>query len=88
MALLEYELRQDLNFISNRVMAVLDPIKVVTINYPNDETEYLDSLNNPEDENSLYRKIPFTKEIYIEKSDFMENPFKKYFRLSPGKEKD
>ena len=85
-ALLEYELRQDLNFISNRVMAVLDPIKVVITNYPNDETEYLDSLNNPEDENSLYRKIPFTKEIYIEKSDFMENPFKKYFRLSPGKE--
>ena len=86
MALLEYELRQDLNFISNRVMAVLDPIKVVITNYPNDETEYLDSLNNPEDENSLYRKIPFTKEIYIEKSDFMEDPFKKYFRLSPGKE--
>ena len=66
MALLEYELRQDLNFISNRVMAVLDPIKVVITNYPNDETED-DSLNNPEDENSLYRKIPFTKEIYIEK---------------------
>ena len=86
MALLEYELRQDLNFISNRVMAVLDPIKVVITNYPNDETEYLDSLNNPEDENSSYRKVPFTKEIYIEKSDFMENPFKKYFRLSPGKE--
>ena len=85
-ALLEYELRQDLNFISNRVMAVLDPIKVVITNYPNDETEYLDSLNNPEDENSSYRKVPFTKEIYIEKSDFMENPFKKYFRLSPGKE--
>ena len=86
MALLEYELRQDLNFISNRVMAVLDPLKVVITNYPNDETEYLDSLNNPEDENSSYRKVPFTKEIYIEKSDFMENPFKKYFRLSPGKE--
>ena len=86
MALLEYELRQDLNFISNRVMAVLDPIKVVITNYPNDETEYLDSLNNPENENSSYRKVPFTKEIYIEKSDFMENPFKKYFRLSPGKE--
>ena len=86
MALLEYELRQDLNFISNRVMAVLDPVKVVITNYPNDETEYLDSLNNPEDENSSYRKVPFTKEIYIEKSDFMENPFKKYFRLSPGKE--
>ena len=86
MALLEYELRQDLNFISNRVMAVLDPLKVVITNYPNGETEYLDSLNNPEDENSSYRKVPFTKEIYIEKSDFMENPFKKYFRLSPGKE--
>ena len=86
MALLEYELRQDLNFISNRVMAVLDPIKVVITNYPNDKTEYLDSLNNPENENSSYRKVPFTKEIYIEKSDFMENPFKKYFRLSPGKE--
>ena len=85
-ALLEYELRQDLNFISNRVMAVLDPIKVVITNYPNDKTEYLDSLNNPENENSSYRKVPFTKEIYIEKSDFMENPFKKYFRLSPGKE--
>ena len=86
MALLEYELRQDLNFISNRVMAVLDPLKVVITNYPNDKTEYLDSLNNPENENSSYRKVPFTKEIYIEKSDFMENPFKKYFRLSPGKE--
>ncbi len=85
-ALLEYELRQDLNFISNRVMAVLDPLKVIITNYPNDETEYLDSLNNPEDQNSSYRKVPFTKEIYIEKSDFMENPFKKYFRLSPGKE--
>jgi len=85
-ALLEYELRQDLNFISNRVMAVLDPLKVIITNYPNDQTEYLDSLNNPEDQNSSYRKVPFTKEIYIEKSDFMENPFKKYFRLSPGKE--
>ena len=85
-ALLEYELRQDLNLIANRAMAVLDPIKVMITNYPDNKTEYLNSINNPEDSNSASRKIPFSKEIYIEKSDFMENPTKKYFRLSPGKE--
>ena len=85
-ALLEYELRQDLNLIANRAMAVLHPIKVIITNYPDNKTEYLNSINNPEDSNSTSRKIPFSKEIYIEKSDFMENPTKKYFRLSPGKE--
>ena len=85
-ALLEYELRQDLNTKAHRVMAVLDPIKVIITNYPEDKIEYLDSINNPEDKHSSSRKIPFSREIYIEKSDFMENPPKKYFRLSPGKE--
>ena len=85
-ALLEYELRQDLNLRANRVMAVLDPIKVIITNYPEDKVEYLDSINNPEDENKKSRKIPFSKEIYIEKSDFMESPPKKYFRLSLNSE--
>jgi len=85
-ALLEYELRQDLNFIANRVMAVLDPLKVIITNYPEDKVEYLNSINNPEDKNNKSRKIPFSREIYIEKSDFMENPPKKYFRLSLNSE--
>ena len=81
-ALLEYELRQDLNMKANRVMAVLDPLKVIITNYPKDKVEHLDSINNPEDPKSLTRQIPFSKEIYIERSDFMEDPPKKYFRLS------
>ena len=85
-ALLEYELRQDLNMKANRVMVILDPIKILITNYPKNKTEYLNSINNPENKNSSFRQIPFNREIYIEKSDFMENPPKKYFRLSPGKE--
>ncbi|MDH4129214.1 MAG: glutamine--tRNA ligase/YqeY domain fusion protein [Spirochaetota bacterium] len=85
-ALLEHFVREDLNKKSPRVMAVLDPLKVVITNYPEDEEEWLDAENNPEDTTSGTRKIPFSKVIYIEKDDFQENPPKKYFRLSVGKE--
>lgn len=85
-AFLEYCLRQDLNQKATRVMAVMDPIKVVITNYPEDQTEELDADNNPEDPEAGQRKIPFSREIYIEQSDFMEDPPKKYFRLSLGKE--
>ena len=85
-ALLEYELRQDLNIKSNRVMAVLDPIKVIITNYPKGKVEYLDSVDNPEDSASTKRQIPFSRELFIEKSDFIEDPPKKYFRLSIGTE--
>jgi glutaminyl-tRNA synthetase len=85
-ALLEHCLREDLNLKAKRVMAVLDPLKVVITNYPEDKTEMMEAENNPEDENMGKREIPFSREIYIEKDDFMENPPKKYFRLSPGKE--
>ncbi len=85
-ALLEHCLREDLNKKAKRVMAVLDPLKVVITNYPEDKTEMMEADNNPEDEGMGKREIPFSKEIYIEKEDFMEDPPKKYFRLSPGKE--
>ena len=85
-ALLEYCLRQDLNIRAPRVMAVLRPIKVIIDNYPGDEVEELDAENNPEDESMGYRKIPFSREIYIEREDFMEDPPRKYFRLAPGRE--
>jgi len=85
-ALLEHCLRENLNKTAKRVMAVLDPLKVVIINYPVDKTEMMEADNNPEDEGMGKREIPFSREIYIEKDDFMENPPKKYFRLSPGKE--
>ncbi|MCK5200275.1 MAG: glutamine--tRNA ligase, partial [Spirochaetales bacterium] len=85
-ALLEHCLREDLNVKAKRVMAVLDPLKVVITNYPEDKTEMMEAENNPEDENMGKREIPFSREIYIEKDDFMENPPKKYFRLSPGRE--
>ncbi len=85
-ALLEHCLREDLNMKAKRVMAVLDPLKVVITNYPEDKTEMMEADNNPEDENMGKRKVPFSREIYIEKDDFMEDPPKKYFRLSPGKE--
>ena len=84
-ALLEHCIREDLNKKANRVMAVLNPLKIVIDNYP-DTIEELDAINNPEDENAGSRKIPFSKEIYIEREDFMEEPPKKYFRLSPGSE--
>jgi glutaminyl-tRNA synthetase len=85
-ALLEHSLREDLNKRAQRVMAVLKPLKVVITNYTDDEVELLDAINNPEDTSMGTRKIPFSKVVYIEKDDFMENPPKKYFRLSPGNE--
>lgn len=84
--LLDFCLREDLNKNALRVMAVLDPLKVVIDNYPDDLTEELDAENNPEQENSGTRKIPFSKVIYIEKDDFREEPPKGYHRLAPGKE--
>jgi glutaminyl-tRNA synthetase len=83
---LEYWVREDLNKVATRTMAVLDPIKLIIENYPEDEVEWLDAENNPEDPEAGKRKIPFCKEIYIEREDFMEEAPKKYFRLSPGKE--
>ena len=83
-ALLMHCLREDLNQHANRVMAVLDPIKVVITNYPEGKVEELDAINNPEDESTGTRKIPFSREIYIERTDFLEEPPKKYFRLSLG----
>ena len=83
---LENALRDELNKSSNRVMAVLDPLKVVITNFPEEETENLDAINNPENLNAGSRKIPFSKEIYIEKNDFMEDPPRKFFRLGPGRE--
>ena len=85
-ALLEYCLRQDLNIRAPRVMAVLRPLKVIIDNYPEGEVEELDAENNPEDESMGYRKMPFSREIYIEREDFMEDPPRKYFRLAPGRE--
>ena len=83
---LENALRDELNKSSNRVMGVLDPLKVVITNYPEGKTESLDAINNPENLNAGSRKIPFSREIYIEKNDFMENPTRKFFRLGPGRE--
>jgi len=82
--LLEFSAREILNKTATRAMAVLDPLKVVIVNYPEGETEWLDTENNPEDPASGTRKIPFTRELFIEQEDFMENPPKNYFRLSPG----
>jgi glutaminyl-tRNA synthetase len=84
-ALLEHSIREDLNKIAQRVMVVLKPLKIVITNYPN-EVEKLDAINNPEDPSMGMRKVPFSKVIYIERDDFMENPPKKYYRLSPGNE--
>jgi len=83
---LEDALREDLNRRAPRAMAVLHPLKVVIENYPEDQTEELDAVNNPEDESAGLRKIPFGRELYIEQSDFMEDPPKKFFRLGPGRE--
>jgi len=85
-ALLEFSVREDLNKHALRFMGVLNPLKVVIDNYPEDQEEELDAINNPEDESAGKRKIPFSKVIYIEKTDFMEDPPKKYFRLAPGRE--
>jgi glutaminyl-tRNA synthetase len=85
-ALLEYAIREDLNKRAQRVMAVLNPVKVVITNYPEGKTEELDAVNNPEDESAGSRKIPFGRELYIEQEDFREIPPPKYYRLSPGTE--
>ncbi len=84
--LLEACLREDLNRRALRTMAVLNPLKVVIENYPEEQEEFMDAVNNPEDESAGTRKVPFSREIYIERDDFMEDPPKKFFRLSPGKE--
>ena len=85
-AMLEYCIREDLKMKKPRMMAVLDPIKLVIDNYPEDQTEYLDVANNLENEELGSRKVPFGRELYIEREDFMEEPPKKYFRLFPGNE--
>jgi len=85
-ALLEHCLRVDLNQRAPRRMAVLDPLKVVITNYPEGEGEMLDAINNPEDDSMGARQIPFSKAIYIEREDFMEDPPKKFYRLAPGRE--
>jgi glutaminyl-tRNA synthetase len=85
-SLLEFAVREDLNKKAPRVMAVLDPLKVIITNYPEGKTEELETINNPEDEAMGSRTIPFSRELYIERSDFMEDPPKKFFRLGPGRE--
>lgn len=85
-ALLEYYLREDLNKLADRRMAVLNPLKIVITNYPDDHIEIIDAINNPEDVEKGKRQITFSKEIFIERDDFMEDPPKKFFRMSPGKE--
>ena len=85
-ALLEHCLREDLNRRATRVMAVLRPLKVIIDNYPEGKIEELEALNNPEDPSTGTRKVPFGREIFIERDDFREDPPKKYFRLSPGNE--
>ena len=85
-ALLEHCLRQDLNQQAARVMAVLNPLKVIISNYPEDQIEEVEAINNPEDPSQGSRMLPFSRELYIEHDDFMENPPKKFFRLAPGRE--
>ncbi|MCP4259146.1 MAG: glutamine--tRNA ligase/YqeY domain fusion protein [Planctomycetes bacterium] len=85
-ALLEHCLREDLNKNSPRVMAVLKPLKVVIDNYPQGQAEELEAVNNPEDPNAGTRKVPFSRELYIEQDDFMAEPVKKFYRLAPGRE--
>jgi glutaminyl-tRNA synthetase len=85
-SLLEYSVREHLNKTAQRVMGVLNPVKVTITNYPENGFEELDAVNNPEDEGMGNRKVPFSRELFIERDDFMENPPKKFFRLSPGTE--
>ena len=85
-ALLEHAIRDDLNARASRVLAVLRPLKVVIENYPEDQVEHLDAVNNPEDPDAGSRQVPFSRELYIERGDFMEDPPKKFFRLAPGRE--
>jgi glutaminyl-tRNA synthetase len=83
---LEGCVREHLNAVANRVMAVLDPLKIVLTNYPEDQVEMMEAVNNPEDSDAGTRKIPFSRELYIERDDFMENAPRKFFRLKPGGE--
>ena len=85
-ALLEHTVREVLNRTAKRVMAVLDPVKLVITNYPEGKTEYVTTDNNPEDENAGTREMPFSRELYIEREDFMEDAPRKFFRMTPGKE--
>lgn len=85
-SLLEFFVREHLNKITPRMMAVINPVKVVITNYPENQTEYLDGKNNPDDESMGTRKVPFSRELFIEADDFMEVPEKKFFRLAPGNE--
>ena len=85
-ALLEYFIRQDLNKNSPRVMGVINPLKVVLVNYPDDQEEEMEAINNPEDLEAGTRRVPFSKVLYIERDDFREDPPKKFFRLAPGRE--
>ena len=86
MALLEHAVRRDLNIRAQRRMAVLNPLKVVIENWREGEVDWLDAVNNPEDESAGSRKVPMTREIYIERDDFMEDPPRRYYRLAPGRE--
>jgi glutaminyl-tRNA synthetase len=86
LAMLEHFVREDLNKRAPRVMAVLRPLRVVIDNYPENQVEFMDAVNNPEDPNAGTRKVPFSKVLYIEQEDFREDPPKQYFRLSPGRE--
>ena len=85
-AQLEHSVREDLNRRAPRVMAVLRPLKVVITNYPEGQVEEVDVINNPEDPSAGTRKVPFSRELYIERDDFREDPPKKFFRLAPGRE--
>ena len=85
-ALLEHSLREDLNIRAKRIMGVLNPLKVIIDNYPVDKVEELDAINNPEDASMGKRKLPFTRNIFVEKDDFREDPPKKFYRLAPGRE--
>lgn len=85
-SLLEHSIREDLNKTATRVSAVLNPVKLIITNYPEDKVEYMEMENNPEDSTAGTHKIPFTRELYIERDDFMENPPKKFFRLAPDQE--
>ena len=85
-SLLEHAIRDHLNTTAPRVLGVLNPLKVVIENYPEDQVEHLDAVNNPEDPGAGTRQIPFSRELYIERDDFMEDPPRKFFRLSPGRE--
>ena len=85
-ALLEHALREDLNRRAPRVMAVLRPIRLVIENYPEDRVEYLEAVNNPEDPSAGTRRVPFSRELYIERDDFLEDPPARYYRLAPGRE--